>query len=102
MTAKVRKYAASWVLLVHDSAKTYVRKRDPYLDLAGAILKQAVDDYIEAYKEADTRTINQLEKFFLSEWGQRLSYDQGEFIIKHAQRIATGEEQIHRRNLKHW
>ena len=55
-----------------------------YAELAGAILKQAADDYIEALE-----TCARLEEFFLSKWGQFLSMNHGEAIIRNCHRIAA-------------
>ena len=58
-----------------------------YQRLRTQIVKSAVDDYNKALKKTDrigevcTEQIN-LEKWFLSPWGQLLSGDNGELIIE--------------------
>ena len=46
-----------------------------------AILKQAKIDYIRALVKNDFYQINELEKFFLSDYGQAMSFNNGERII---------------------
>lgn len=65
---------------------------DPYTNLAGAILKTAVEDYLEAVERKQKRRIKCLEKFFLSEYGQILALGMGETILRKAQEIAGGIE----------
>ena len=77
-----------------DYRHTYIQGKDTYIDLAGAILKQAKKDYIQALIDYETgdfyeiTTIRKLEDFFLSDWGQFLSFNQGEYIIRKSQKIA--------------
>ena len=52
-----------------------------------AILRQAVSDYKAAVRKLEYRQMARLEHFFLSDWGQLLSYDHGEYIIDHCKRI---------------
>jgi len=65
---------------------------DPEMLLATAILKQAVDDYISAAKTDNQIEIERLEKFFLSDWGQTLSFDHGEYIVRHCREICADEK----------
>ena len=53
-----------------------------------AVLKQAVRDYITALKKTDFAKINELETFFLSDYGQAMSRNNGEEIIKRCKDIA--------------
>lgn len=62
---------------------------DPYLLIASAILKQAADDYIEALEKGSKRRCQNLERFFLSDYGQTLSKNLGEAIIRNCKRIAA-------------
>ena len=64
-----------------------------YYLLAQAILKQAVDDYIAAIVRNDKGAARRLERFFLSEHGQILSFDHGEGIIREARQIAKIEKE---------
>ncbi len=52
------------------------------LALRSAILNQAAIDY----REGGRRTRENLEKWFLSEWGQFLSNDMGEIILERLQK----------------
>lgn len=47
-----------------------------------AVLKQAMRDYMVALLKKDFAKIAKLEKFFLSEYGQAMSYNNGERIIR--------------------
>lgn len=53
-----------------------------------AILKRAVIDYKSAIRRKDLYAMAQLERFFRSDWGQLLSFNQGEYIISNCKRIA--------------
>lgn len=55
---------------------------DGYINLAAAIVIQAQKDYRSALRTGDKFKADSLEKFFLSDWGQLLSADNGEYIIK--------------------
>lgn len=46
------------------------------------VIKQAVNDYKRALRKNDNYTMATIEKFFLSDWGQWLSYGYGEYIIE--------------------
>jgi len=62
-----------------------------FVELAGAILKLAADDYIKALEENDEKSMKKrksLERFFLSDWGQMLSLHQGEAIIRNCKLAA--------------
>ena len=63
-------------------------RKGGYLGLAEAILSEAVDEYIDALLEDDTFRIINNERFFLSRWGQELSFSQGEIIIRNCKQIA--------------
>lgn len=60
-----------------------------YEPIRAAILRQAIRDYINALRERDYYNMAQLERFFLSDWGQLLSYDHGEYIIENCKKIAN-------------
>lgn len=64
------------------------------LALGEALLAQAVTDYIEAIRINDQFHIINLEAFFLSRWGQELSFNQGEIIIRNCWRIAKEDGKI--------
>ena len=53
-----------------------------YEPLRIAILRQAVVDYKRALKRKDPAKIAELERFFLSEYGQFLSNYSGRYIIE--------------------
>lgn len=54
---------------------------DTHVFLKTAILKQAVNDYINALLIGDDREATYLERWFLSEWGEFLSNNNGDFIV---------------------
>ena len=58
-----------------------------YEHLRTAIIYQAVQDYKTALKKNNYGQISALERFFRSEWGQLLSYDNGEYIISECRKI---------------
>ena len=51
-------------------------------DLIIAVLKQAKRDYLEALWKNNFHKINELETFFLSDYGQAMSLNNGEKIIQ--------------------
>lgn len=55
---------------------------DGYINLAAAIVIQAQKDYRSALRTDNQFKITAIERFFLSDWGQLLSADHGEYIIK--------------------
>ena len=63
-----------------------------YADLAGAILKQAADDYIQKLEEGKEKSCAKLEQFFMSDYGQTLSMNHGDVIIQKCRRIAEGKK----------
>ena len=67
-------------------------------DLIIAVLKQAKSDYIAALKRKNYAEMNELEDFFLSDYGQAMSRNQGERIIELCKRIV--EEQKRKRRKK--
>lgn len=54
-----------------------------YEKLKSAIIIQAIKDYKAALKSKGKYSASSLEKFFKSKWGQRLSDDNGERIIRY-------------------
>ena len=52
------------------------------------ILRTAKADYIQALRKRKRKQINELEEFFLSDYGQALSMDNGEEIIEKCQKLA--------------
>ena len=75
---------------------------EPELNLAFAIVKLAIEDYKEALEEKlNARTIKdrmaakakieKLEKFFLSDWGQLLTDNHGEDIIRIIRKQVLGD-----------
>ena len=67
-----------------------------YEDLRIAIVSRAIRDYKTALAYGKERAIYRLEKFFLSEWGQFLSGNYGEYIIERCKKniklIAKGDQ----------
>lgn len=56
-------------------------------NLRAAILQQAVKDYLTALKSKNEKKSKELEKWFLSPYGQLLSGDQGQEIINRTRKI---------------
>ena len=75
-----------------------VRYDEIWEDLIIAVLKQAKSDYIAALKRKNYAEMNELEDFFLSDYGQAMSRNQGERIIELCKRIV--EEQKRKRRKK--
>lgn len=48
-----------------------------------AVVKQAVRDYKLALKKRDFYKIQECEEFFLSEYGQALTFNHGQEIVNH-------------------
>lgn len=53
-----------------------------------AVLRQAARDYIVAIRKRNLHKINELEQFFLSDYGQAMSMNNGEKIILRCRKIA--------------
>lgn len=71
-----------------------------YEHLRAAILRQAVKDYKVALKKRDLAITARLERFFMSEYGQLLSYNHGEYIIDNTKRIIAQQRNIKARKGK--
>ena len=54
-----------------------------------AILKRAVDDYIDALTVDNPKKAASIETFFLSEWGEFLSGGHGDFLITECRKRAN-------------
>ena len=74
---------------IKNEIEDVFNNQSPYDNLKLGILKQAVIDYKKALKRRDSGkpptaiyNVKSLEKFFLSDWGQFLSENGGEFIIE--------------------
>lgn len=63
-----------------------------------AVLKQAVRDYKTALMKNDFYRKQELEKFFLSEYGQAMSHNLGEEIIERCQRIVEKKKKKERQD----
>lgn len=55
---------------------------DGYENIRCAILRQAVKDYKKALRCGNRAEIKKLEKFFLGDWGEFLSINNGAQIIE--------------------
>lgn len=51
-------------------------------NLAIAITQQAIEDYKTAVKSKKKRRIAEIEKFFNSKWGGRVTYNNGKYILR--------------------
>lgn len=70
---------------------TVVAEKDQWvLNLAIGIVKQAADDLRAAIRTNEEGEANVLRRWFLSEWGQLLSFGQGGAIVR---RINKEEEE---------
>lgn len=58
-------------------------------DVIIAVLKQAARDYVRALLKGDLYRKNELEEFFLSDYGQAMSRNNGEEIITRCREIAA-------------
>jgi hypothetical protein len=63
-----------------------------YEALAAAILQQAIKDYKTAIRNNNFHKMLCLERFFLGELGQILSYNHGELIIERCRNEVNGEK----------
>lgn len=57
------------------------KDEDPWLLLSAAIVKQAMIDLKTALRYGNNANVNALKKWFLSDYGQMLSFNHGEYII---------------------
>lgn len=64
-----------------------------YKYIRAAILQQAVYDYAAALKQGNGDSVLSLERWFLSDWGQALSNNNGEKIIARV-RKECGKERV--------
>lgn len=64
---------------------------EPYLMLDAAILKQAVYDLKKAIKNGNNAEAKALKKWFLSDYGQLLSFGKGQYYIDLTERIISEE-----------
>lgn len=82
--------------------KSGLAEYEPELNLAYAIVKLAIEDYKEALEEemnvwkihernAAKRSTKELERFFLSDWGQLLTDNHGEDIIRIIRKQVLGD-----------
>lgn len=55
------------------------------------ILADAVKEYKRALMRDNNYIARKVEKFFLSDWGQLLSYNHGQYIIEHCRKIIATE-----------
>lgn len=68
---------------------------DRYIQIAAAIVKQAMVDYKDALRDVGKKAEKKkkaCEKFFLSKYGQMLSAGNGERIIKMCREEVEAEE----------
>ncbi len=75
---------------------------DSYINLCAATVKQAMTDYKAALRDDGKRALKQrkqCEKFFLSAYGQLLSYGNGERIIKQCREEVEAETEKKRSDL---
>lgn len=94
-----KKYGGGWKdVLENERGTTIDSEYLPWLRLAGAVLAQASRDYMVAIIANDTGNMQKFEAFFLSEYGQTLSFQQGDYIIRKTRENAAGLSALPRRN----
>ncbi len=64
---------------------------DRYIDLAIAIIEQAKKDYKDSLRGKKTMK-KECERFFLSEFGQTLTFGNGELIIERCRKEVAQEK----------
>lgn len=65
-----------------------------YKYIRAAVLQQAVDDYANALVNFHGGAVKSLEKWFLSEWGQAFSENNGEKIIERVRKECGKEKRV--------
>lgn len=65
---------------------------DGVAELKHAIVRQAVRDYIAAYDEGDWDAVDELEAWFVCEYGQLLCEGRGELVVERCRKLAQKEE----------
>lgn len=83
--------------VVNIAKKQYFMLRDGIKELCYAIVLQAIEDYKIALDMNDTIEINNIEKFFMSEWCEYLCNMHGSYIIKGVKKQYE-EEKNNKRN----
>lgn len=68
--------------IVVDAADT----KDAFVNLAAAVVKQAMRDYRRALIRDDKHEIAHLKEWFLSDYGQMLSSGNGEYIAEQVEK----------------
>lgn len=77
---------------MYDNKKaSTVKTTDSYGNVRLAIIQQAIEDYRRALRKNDYRDIKALERWFLSEWGEMLSGDNGAYIIEKVKNQERGK-----------
>lgn len=61
--------------------------------LQHAIVRQAVYDYLKAYRDLEWDAVDELEAWFVSDWGQILCEDCGRYIAERCREMAQGKEE---------
>lgn len=64
-----------------DKAREELKRYRPYDRLRLSVVLLAMEDYKSALANDNQGEIKSLERFFLSDWGQFLSNDHGDYII---------------------
>lgn len=65
-----------------DILKKRFEPDEGYIALAAAVLHQAIEDYKSAVKHKRRGEVKAIERFFLSVYGQTLSFNNGELIVE--------------------
>jgi hypothetical protein len=77
-----------------DNKKKYgiYKTTNGYGNLRVAILEQAIKDYKRALRRGNNYKITALERWFLSEWGELLSGNNGAYIIEKVKKEIAAEQ----------
>lgn len=68
---------------MYDNKKaSTIKTTDSYGNVRLAILRQAIEDYKRALRNNKHHETKALERWFLSEWGEALSGNNGAYIIE--------------------
>lgn len=66
---------------------------DRYIELAAAVVRQAMEDYKTALLDDNLKEIEECEEFFLSAYGQMMTAHHGEYIIERCKKEAAQEKE---------
>lgn len=77
--------------------QTEFRDAKGYTALRFAIITQAINEYKHELRNNNEYEVQQLERFFLGEWGEMLSANNGWFIIQMSRQCVLQERERYER-----